>query len=279
MHESIMKYTLKSYRLIFLMVFICLACQTKNENPSDKDSSDSKSAELFHIPFVDSEELNAPELILVLHGDAPFNDPSYQYSIAKKIAAENKNVVAVGILRPGYKDDEGNRSQGERGEATGDNYTKEVLESINNLTSELKNKYNPSRITLVGHSGGAAISANLISQYPDIYSNALLISCPCDLHQWRKHMKKLQPDTQIWDKKVSSLSPIEGIKTIDDATQIAIVHGVNDRIVPINIANEYVNALEENKKNVNLVILEGQGHEVAFNSKVFEILQSLLNKK
>ena len=219
--------------------------------------------------------MNAPELVLVLHGDAPFNNPSYQYLIAKRIANENKNVVAVGILRPGYEDNEGNRSQGERGEATGDNYTMAVLESINNLTAELKNKYNPSKITLVGHSGGAAISANLISQYPGEYSNALLISCTCNLHQWRRHMKKIQPETPIWDKEVSSLSPIEEVKKIDGSTKITIVHGDKDRFIPINIVAGYVDVLEKNNKKVNFIILENQGHEIALNNKIFEIITEL----
>jgi len=255
------------------MVFISMVNgqQVKNKKPNH-----SKSVELFHITYVSSGELNAPKLILVLHGDAPFNNPSYQYAIAKRIASENKNVVVVGVLRPGYEDNEGNRSQGERGEAVGDNYTEKVLTSINALTIELKNKYNPSKIILVGHSGGAAISANLISHYPKTYSNALLISCPCDLHQWRSHMKKLQPEAQIWDKKVSSFSPIGEIKKIDDSAELVVVHGENDEIVPINIAEEYVEELRANNKKVNLITLENEGHEIAFNKKIFELINELI---
>ncbi|UII75338.1 alpha/beta hydrolase [Flagellimonas sp. HMM57] len=267
----------KSIGLFFFMISTFLNCQqSKNKNHDIVNSSDPKSTELFHITHISSGELNNPKLVLVLHGDAPFNNPSYQYIIAKKIADENKNIVAVGILRPGYKDNEGNSSQGERGEAAGDNYTREVLESINNLTTKLKDKYNPSKIVLVGHSGGAAISANLISEYPITYSNALLISCPCNLHKWRKHMKRLQPETQIWDKEVKSLSPIEGVKKIHFSTQITLIHGDNDKSVPINIASEYARELEENQKKFNFIVLEGLGHEVALNDEVFEIISKFV---
>src|SRR5579883_2560506 len=36
-----------------------------------------------------------PDLVVVLHGDAPFNKPDYQYAFAAKAAAINDNVVAV----------------------------------------------------------------------------------------------------------------------------------------------------------------------------------------
>ncbi|TAI48888.1 alpha/beta hydrolase family protein [Flagellimonas allohymeniacidonis] len=265
----------KKTGLVFLIVLLSIGlayAQTQNENHNPNP----KPSELFHIPYVSSGTLNSPTLFLVLHGDAPFNNPSYQYGIARQIANENNNVVAVGVLRPGYTDNEGNRSKGERGYTTGDNYTKEVLESIHNLTADLKKKYNPSKIILVGHSGGAAISANLIAQYSNTYSKAVLVSCPCDLHLWRKHMKGLQPEARIWDIEVTSLSPIEVLDSIDSSIEIVVVHGEDDKTVPLNIASKYVKALKENNKKVNFVILENRGHEIAFNNKIFEIIKALV---
>ncbi|SFR55200.1 Alpha/beta hydrolase family protein [Robiginitalea myxolifaciens] len=267
----------KSIGLVTLLISISLSCQeTKRKDPGHVTASVLRSTELFHIPYVSSGELNNPALVLVLHGDAPFNNPSYQYRIAKKIAIENTNVVSVGILRPGYTDNEGNQSKGERGNATGDNYTIQVLESIYALTTTLKEKYNPSEVVLVGHSGGGAISANLIAAYPGTYSKAVLISCPCDLDQWRAHMKKLQPEARIWDMEVSSLSPIENISSIDDSTQIGIIHGDKDEIVPIGIAYSYRKALESDHKTVNFLTLENQGHEVALNPRVFELVKEFI---
>ena len=237
----------------------------------------SNPSSLFHIPYTSEGALDSPVLVMVLHGDAPFNNPSYQYRIAKTIAERNKNVVAVGILRPGYEDGEGHRSEGVRGEATGDNYTIEVLESVYHLTNELAGKYKPSKIILVGHSGGAAISANLVSQYSGTYSNAVLISCPCDLHTWRKHMKQLQSGAEIWDVEVNSLSPIEEVKTMDSVTKISLIHGDSDEIVPLSIAEKYDKELEKNSIQVSFEILENQGHAIALNKRVFEIIDALIN--
>ena len=258
---------------VFLAVFYSAYGQV---NISDSTTKDSTSAGLFFSTYVSSERLNDPVMVLVLHGDAPFNNPSYQYAIARKIAEENNNIVSIGILRPGYTDNEGNHSEGERGNATGDNYTKEVLESIHKLSLDLVKKYSPSKIVLIGHSGGAAISANLLAEYSNLYSDAVLIACPCDLQLWREHMKELQPEAKIWDLAVNSLSPIEELKRIDDSAQLIVVHGNNDKIVPINIAIQYVNELESNSKKVNFIKLENQGHEIASNKRVFEIIKELI---
>ncbi len=239
-------------------------------------SHETKNAELFHRTYVSSGVLNDPVMVLVLHGDAPFTTPSYQYAIARKIANENNNTIAVGVLRPGYTDMEGNRSKGERGLTTGDNYTVEVLKVIHGLSQELIEKYNPAKVILVGHSGGAAIAANMLTEYSGYYSGALLISCPCDLHPWRIHMKGLQPESNIWDIEVDSPSPIEGIKHIDDETQIGVIHGDHDETVPIALAHNYVEKLRADKKNVDFTILENQGHEIAFDKKVFEIIKTLI---
>lgn len=59
--------------------------------------------------------------MIVLHGDAPRSKPDYQETFAAQ-AATGRDVVAIGLLRPGYTDPKGNVSEGERGQTTGDNY-------------------------------------------------------------------------------------------------------------------------------------------------------------
>lgn len=272
-----MRISLPRHFLLISLAFVCLANAPNQKVSSTQNVSiDTTKTGLFSIPYFSPESFNNPVLALVMHGDSPFNNPSYQYGIAKRIAEENDNVVAVGILRPGYKDQEGNRSEGKRGMTTGDNYTREVLAAINGLVSELKNKFNPSKVVLVGHSGGAAISANLLAEYPDTYAAALLIACPCDLKKWRAHMKALQPRAKVWDKEVNSLSPIEEVDRMDDSAQIIVLHGDSDEIVPIEIARRYAEKLGANNKSVDLTILENQGHEIAFDESVFEAVKGLV---
>jgi dienelactone hydrolase len=231
---------------------------------------------VFFREFAHNPSTENPVIVMVIHGDAPFNNPSYQYGIAKRIAMQNKEVIAIGVLRPGYRDEEGNSSKGVRGNATGDNYTPDVLQAIHQLSIELTEKYSPSKIVLVGHSGGAAISANLLSENPGFYSFAMLISCPCDVGAWRKHMKGLQGGNEIWEESVKSLSPIEEIKNLDDEVGIVVVHGDKDKIVPMPLAKEYVSALQANKKKADLKVLENGGHEIAFHPLVFELLEKII---
>ena len=54
--------------------------------------------------FVSEEKSASPILVVVIHGDAPFNKPEYRYVFAAKAAAAHPDVIAVGLLRPGYTD-------------------------------------------------------------------------------------------------------------------------------------------------------------------------------
>jgi poly(3-hydroxybutyrate) depolymerase len=81
-----------------------------------------------------------PTLVIVLHGDAPLNKPSYQYIVASRAAAAIPDTVVAALLRPGYTDPDNDTSDGIRGHTTGDNYTPEVLDqlaaAIKTLTNE-----------------------------------------------------------------------------------------------------------------------------------------------
>ncbi|MFZ1890041.1 MAG: hypothetical protein WAU33_18615 [Candidatus Binataceae bacterium] len=95
-----------------------------------------------------------PHLIVVLHGDAPEANPSYQYVLAERAAGAIDDVVVVGLLRPGYKDARGDESQGRRGWALADNYTPQDIGSVASAAKALVDRYHAADLTLVGHSGG-----------------------------------------------------------------------------------------------------------------------------
>jgi hypothetical protein len=96
----------------------------------------------------------APVLVVVLHGDAPFNRPRYQNTFAARVAATHGDVVAVGLLRPGYTDPQGNTSDGERGLATGDNWNAKNTDAIADAIGELKRRSHARQGVVAGHSGG-----------------------------------------------------------------------------------------------------------------------------
>jgi poly(3-hydroxybutyrate) depolymerase len=130
----------------------------------------------------ESPQLSAhPHLVLVLHGDAPFVNPTYQYVFAKSAADAMPDVVVAALLRPGYRDKRGAESQGSRGLTTADNYTADRIASIAAAARSLMTRYRASDLTLVGHSGGSAMAADILALDPHLAKRALLVSCPCDV--------------------------------------------------------------------------------------------------
>ena len=116
-----------------------------------------------------------PDLVVVLHGDAPFTRPGYQYTVARRLSNEVANIIAIRLLRPGYTDDDGHRSSGVRGRAIGDNYTAADVDAVTSAVTALVDTYLPGRVFLVGHSGGAALVADMIARHPGIAVGVVLV--------------------------------------------------------------------------------------------------------
>lgn len=99
-----------------------------------------------------------PVLIVVLHGDLlgvrAIPRQTYHYVFAHDATMKMDDLVVAALLRPGYRDDTGEQSQGERGLTTGDNYTPEVVDAVAQVIDQLKGKFHPARTVLAGHSGG-----------------------------------------------------------------------------------------------------------------------------
>ena len=152
-----------------------------------------------------------PILVVALHGDSPFNNPGYQYRFAELVANKNSNVISVGMLRPGYTDPLGRTSDGIKGDAIGDNYDEKRVNQIAQAITKLEKLYSPSKVILAGHSGGAAITANLISLFPLLIDHAFIVSCPCDVNAWREDMFSLT-NKSIFKGKIETLSPIDLVK-------------------------------------------------------------------
>lgn len=93
------------------------------------------------------------------------------------------DLLGVGVLRPGYTDGKGDRSNGEMGMAALDNFTPEAVDAIATVVRVLKGQSQARRIVLVGHSGGATIAANILGRNPGLVEVALLIACACDRHE------------------------------------------------------------------------------------------------
>lgn len=195
----------------------------------------------------------AEEIIVFLHGDSPFFPPTYQYGLASRIAAIKKNAIAVAILRPGYEDGLGGKSDGRKGDRMGDNYTADVLESLNIIISQIKSEYNLP-VVLFGHSGGAALSALMMNRYPGLAGTALLAACPCDLPKWRQYMYEIS-GKERWINQIFGLSPIDEVEGIAKNAKIHLLYGSKDTTTPLKLFNGYADELEGKNIDHNLTLI------------------------
>ena len=221
-----------------------------------------------------------PVLVVVLHGDLMgFRDtPSstYHYLFADQVTRNIDDIVVAAVLRPGYRDHSGDRSEGDAGLATGDNYTPEVVDAVAAVISQLKDKFHPSHTVLMGHSGGAAITGDLLGRVPAAVDGAMLVSCPCDLGAWRAFMMKKQNNAPIWTQPIRGLSPKDLAGDVSSAVHVAVLVGGEDDVAPPWMSTQYADALKKRLSHVTLTIAPGLGHDILLEPVIYEGLSGLV---
>lgn len=215
-----------------------------------------------------------PVLVVALHGDSPFNNPGYQYRFAELVANKNSNVISVGMLRPGYTDPMGRISDGVKGDAIGDNYDKKRVIQVAKAITELKRLYSPSKIVLAGHSGGAAITANLISLFPLMIDHALIVSCPCDVNSWREDMFALTHKS-IFKGNIETLSPIDLVDQLNEKTTISIFTGKDDKVARPVLSEKYKKAVTKIGSKATFELIEG-AHDIFLSTDIINAITEII---
>jgi len=273
-------------RLMFasycLLVMASLSASETSIAPSDPGRTEwvNIPAGRLKLRVYQSEQVSAhPLLILVLHGDIPQPPPAYQYDFARSVTEHVRDVIAAGVLRPGYSDPSGDHSSGVLGNWAGDNYTAEVVDAIAQAVEQLRTESGARAVILVGHSGGAAIAADVIGRHPGLAQGALLVSCPCDVPAWRAYMKDKRPPNQArtWEGPVPSLSPVAFAADVARATRVRLVVGSADEVAPPRFSQEYARALTEHGVDVELKIEPGLQHDILLTPVVLQELERLID--
>jgi pimeloyl-ACP methyl ester carboxylesterase len=102
--------------------------------------------------------------------------PSYATRFARRITETNPDVTIISMLRPGYDNGNGKKSQGNTN-GRRDHYTAANIDAVAKAVQNLAVHHNASRTIVVGHSGGAATAALIAGRHPDILDGMVLISC------------------------------------------------------------------------------------------------------
>ena len=229
---------------------------------------------LYTKTYSSGQVSSTPALVVVLHGDAPRHKPEYQYIFAGVVAEQNTDVVAVGLLRPGYTDPEGHTSDGVRGLTTGDNYNARNVDSIAAAIGELERQWHPRKVVVVGHSGGSAITANILGRHPELIDGAIIVSCPCDVVKWRAHMYEVQRWSG-WLDEINTVSPIDVLPGIASQVPVRLLVGTADDVTPPSLSVAYEAAAKKLGKNVTLTQLQGVDHEALFDPAVLATIAEL----
>jgi predicted esterase len=214
-----------------------------------------------------SPKADAP-LVVILHGDAPAIKPSYQYVFARVVAKSAPGTHVVGLLRPGYADPFGAKSDGDHGMfATADNYTPAVITDLTSAIEELKAKFAATTVIVVGHSGGAALAADVAAENRGLIQKAFLIGCPCDLPAFRRHMASAQHNP-LWLLPVASISPMQTLDRMTASTTIRAITGSNDDIALPIYARTYVERAKGRGIPASLRILPKADHDILLDDVV-----------
>lgn len=200
-----------------------------------------------------------PVLVVLVHGDIP--DPQGQglYGVAQGITRVADDVVAASVLRPGYRDPFGDISSGQRGHAIGDNYTAEVVDAVDAAATQLKARYHARAVLLLGHSGGAAISADLIGRHSGDVDGALLAACGCDPREFMTRFVREHPGFPK-DLPNPSLLPLDLVAGVPSRMHVRLVVGDKDDVVRVPASQAYAQALKARGVDVTLTIAPGYGH-------------------
>ena len=127
-------------------------------------------------------------LVIFIHGDSGSSSVSSRRLFThygQQLESLNKlGLNTVVLARPGYPLSDGRRTSG-YSTADYDNYTPVIVAGIAEAVANLRAHYKPSRVVLLGHSGGAMISGLLAGKHPGTADAAVLVGWGCDTVDWR----------------------------------------------------------------------------------------------
>src|SRR4029450_13721440 len=104
------------------------------------------------------------------------------------------------------------------------------------------------------------IAANMLSRHPALIDAALVVSCPCDVEQWRQHMFQLtgQP---VFQGMLDTLSPVEQITGMSEQANVTMMVGSKDKEASPGLSECYQAVAAPLGKKVKLVQLQGKEHD------------------
>ena len=201
-------------------------------------------------------------LVVFIHGDSGaikregWYWGSYEEQLSE-LKEEKLNVIA--IARPGYSLPNG-PTTGIYGPYNRDSYTVAVIDGLAAALHALRAHYKPSKLVLLGHSGGAMISGILLGRHPGVADGAVLVGWACDTAEWREWRNATAGKSGAWD---NSLSALDYIGKVPVNTKIVALTGKDDKNTIPRFGKMCTDELSARGVPARFELLEGLGHNAA----------------
>ena len=230
---------------------------------------------LLALNKIDKSKKN---LIIFLEGDyrgKKPNDVKKHYPMKKAIKEQDGKINFFYMARTGHKYSSRTRSTGKRtnSQMSGDwnaIYKKswEARRLTGAAIKKLKEHYQPDKLIVMGHSGGAGDTLTIAAKFPGLIDIAIATGCDCMIG-W-PNAKWYDGEEQPWES-VSNMIP-----HIDPKTKIILIHGKKDEWCPFKHAEEYARLAEEQGLDVTFHAQEGTHDKIQGKTKILKEIFSNL---
>lgn len=193
----------------------------------------------FAIDIVGNPEIQFGQpLVVFMHGDGgALKNGNYLRNYTEQFGMlKRRKINVLAIARPAYRLPTG-PTTGIRARFNDDPYTLPVVDGLAAALNALKVHYRPSRLVLLGHSGGSMISGIIVGRHPGVVDGAVLVSWGCNTRKWRRWRINSAGKRKPWLK---SLSAHDYIAFVPTTTRVVAITGANDRNTPPRFAKTCV---------------------------------------
>lgn len=274
-------------RFTTLFAAVCVAAifQFSASASADACSNDMKqrvkaAGGCFAIDLVGNKEIAKGEpLVVFVHGDGQPVDRenNYRRPYAFLFAGLNAyRINAIAIARPTYSVPTG-KTVDVPGYYRRDQYIPGAVDGVAEAVKALKTYYRPSRLILLGHSGGSMISAILFGRHPGIADGGVLVAWGCDTPTWRQWRIDSAGRKGHWPESLSAWDYIPKIPA--GSVKVIAITGTADENTLPKFAKRCIDKMKERRIDARLELAEGLGHGSVFLSdKILAAVEELLKR-
>lgn len=176
------------------------------------------------------------------------SDPSPRGGLVMSLAALDPSANVIYLARPCQYSPDDLKTVCEKKYWSEARYANEIIQSMDQAVTKIKNRAQAEKINLIGYSGGAAIAILLAANRNDIAS-IRTIAGNLDLTAMQEHHNT----TPLSD----SLDPIKFASKINSIPQVHF-NGKKDSVVPVIVAENFRKAANLPAKNV--ITLDNNSH-------------------